>query len=777
MVRVYYCSACGKRIPLEEIEEDRAVEIDGLMYCAECAEAEATVVTAEEVEVVPAGPLYCDRCKALIEPEDLQSGKAVAAGGHSYCAKCTTMYLPLLEALKAKEETPSEESAHHRRRTPAYGMRAVSTERSSEAHAPPYESKSNATAILGAVAGVVVLIIIIAVVLSGGQTTTTPPRGGGTGGSGDSGGTGGSGLGANNPEPYIPPATADPPGFVEDPQVKKLIESADAFAEANPDSYDAVISRYEEIERNNSLSSTQSSHVRMAVSNAVEKRRRRAETERDRVMAEADKFEKKNDYAGAVAALRKYPAGFKSVEECWTQIQARIEMLGKNEKAQGPYDVLMMQVDALKQAEKEEDAIAELKKFAEEHSGSSFADKASKLMAELSRTVAKRKADRERAEREAREKAKAALEAMRVGDPLYYTDFSAEDVKTNLGVTYKDCNHTKRVGVVGEYTLSISKPNATAIFEFELLESPKYAILRFVQEVPSHPRQEIPNVVLTFELNGNALVKNKTYGQADAPSVMDFENIETRLVKGKNKLILTQTSGSVGWCLQKVELLVHYEDAGTWDKEKKRAQKSGETAQAAYKSWLASRDKEKEKEAKKAAREFEKGAQPALKTGKKYDLLKSKSISKGWKIWGKGGEWKFENGELVGRNNNLQLSAVLTTLYKNQHEWKDLVLTFKASFENSCEHSLIMRAQYPNDKNGMPGPCLISSMKATGATLGQVYEFMLVIENGKCSTYTDGKVTVKDHVIAPHLGQGYLGIQLGPNATVHIKEMTLELKR
>jgi hypothetical protein len=120
---------------------------------------------------------------------------------------------------------------------------------------------------------------------------------------------------------------------------------------------------------------------------------------------------------------------------------------------------------------------------------------------------------------------------------------------------------------------------------------------------------------------------------------------------------------------------------------------------------------------------------------------------------------------------------VLSTHYRNQTEWEDFVLTIKYSFENSSEHSIIMRAQYPREKNGMPGPCLVSSTKPGGMKLGQDFVLKVVVEKGKCSTYIDGNQSVKDHVIAPHLERGFLAIQLGPNATVHIKEMTLELKK
>lgn len=766
-MQVYYCSTCGKRIPLEQIEEGKALEIEGQMYCAECVEAQTPVATAVEVEVVPEGPMYCDRCNALIEPADLESGKAVSAGGQSYCAKCTAMYLPLLEALKEKEShREREEPVHHRRRTPAYGMRTVASERQAEHYAPAgyegYEKKSSATAIMAIVGIVLVLIIILAVVMS--SSPTHKPR--------DRGGPGP--IVQPGPGPGPPPGPDRPretPKYVEDPRVKTAIEAADSFAEMNPEAYVAIISRYEQIERDCNLSTFQSSHVAGAINATIQKRRNKALEARDRLLKEADALAKKGDYSGAIAALEKYPDNLKPVEDCWGTVQARMDQLDKDQMATMVFEALVPEVEKLKKDKKEEEGIAKLKKFMKDYAGSSFVTKAHDMLTELEKIVEERKAAAEAAERKAAEELAEALKTLRNSAPLYYADFTGKDFKANMKVEYKDCEYPHKGGQ-GDYVLAFLKLNASATFEFNLLHEPKHAILHVSHVIPFHSN-ETGNVILTFELNGKAIERNKRYVLGEADEELKFD-VAKKLMKGKNTLRLSFPSGNVRWFLQQVELRAYHEGNDIREKEKSAAEAAAKTAAAQFKKWQADEKRKIENERKRLAKKFERGALPALKPGK-YNLLKDKNL-KGWKVWGEGGEWKMENGELVGRNNNLAQSSILATNYRRQYEWQDYTLKAKFRLENSSEHRFYLRANYPDKKDGMPEGMRYGGQKGD-IPLGKELEVAFVVKGNKINVFVDGKENVKDADIRPEFDKGFIGLQLGPNATIIIKELTLELKR
>jgi hypothetical protein len=757
-MRVYYCTACGKRVELEEIEDNSAVEVDGLMYCAKCAEAAIPVASVAEVEVIPEGPVHCDRCNAVVDPADLQSGKAVGTGGHFYCANCTAMYLPLLEALKAKQGE-GEPARPHRRRTPAYGMRSMTSERPAEPRVLAFEKKTNVLPIIGIAAGVVILIVILAVAMSGSPTTTpkkerpvnrTPV------------------TPVPDPPPVKPIGT---PRFTEDPRAKKAIEAADAYARANHDNYDSIISQYEHIEKSYRLSSSQAAHVQRAIGETRLRREHEAQKMLDKLLAQAEELVKKGDYSGAIAALRKYPSSLKSVGDCWSRVQARIDKLEKDEKAEGPFKLLKVQAEVFRKQKKEQEAIEEFKKFMEEHAGSSFAAEAKELVAQLETAIEKREAGEQRAKDEAEEKREAEIDKMRVSDPLYYADFTGKELKSNIKVRYKDCDYPFESGQ-GSYALAVRKANASMNFEFSLLDKPKHALLYIAHLISTH-KEGAGHLTVTIELNGKAIEKDKRYVSGEAPLALEFD-VADKLAKGKNKLTVMQTAGNVGWVLEKFEFRAFYDGDG-WAKEKKEADAKVKTAVADYKKWLSDREKEKEKEIRKLARKFERGALPALKPGKTYNLLKSKSL-KGWKLWGEGGEWKFENGELVGRNNNLKWGSLLATSYKRQNDWKDYTLTLKFVFKGSCEHRVYLRTSYPKEEDKLPaGLRLLVAPK--DQELNVEREVKLVIEGGKASAFVDGAQTLKDHAFNPELKKGFIGIQLGPNATVHIKKMTLELKR
>jgi len=310
-------------------------------------------------------------------------------------------------------------------------------------------------------------------------------------------------------------------------------------------------------------------------------------------------------------------------------------------------------------------------------------------------------------------------------------------------------------------------------FEFSLLEKPKYAQLN-IYHIISTRDQGAGHLTLTIELNGKPIEKDKRFVSGDAPLALEYK-VADKLVKGKNKLDITQKGGNIGWVVEKIEMRGFYEGDG-WEKEKKEADASAKTAISDYKKWLAEAEKGIEKAAKKLARKFERGALPALKPGT-HDLLKSKSL-KGWKMWGEGTQWKFEKGQLFCQNNVLgKKSSVLTTHYKNMHEWQDYELILKFSFENSSEHTIFLRTSYPADEKSVPGPCLACGSNADAFNSGREVEFKVTVNGDKANVFIDGKHSTVDHQIAPHLKKGFAGIELGQNVTVRIKEATLILKR
>jgi len=762
-MRAFYCSACGKRIPQEELDDDSAVVIEGELYCGTCADAVSPEIPQVEAEPVPEGPIECDRCKAIVEMADIASGKAISAGGMTYCTKCTKLYMPLIKALKEKEEHVKEDAHPQKRRTPAYGMPAVTTDHYTEGRMQPYEKKSSLLPVIGIAAGVVLLIIIIAVAMSGGnsrpENSRTPAR-----------------PGASPSISSPPPVTQTPsprPSFTENPQVKIAIEKAVQFAKNNPKSFDAIIKKYEDIERAYNLSLTQSAHVQKAMNETLEKQRHEAQETRDKLLAKANELEKKGNYEGAIKALKEYPDSLKSALECWNEIRARIETLEKDAEAKPAYEELVKEVEGLKKEESEVVALQKMKDFQKKYAGSSFADKAEKIATELSGILEKRKEEKERALKEEAEKEKLAVEKLKESKPLYYAHFDKEKAELNTEVKYGISEYPYKTPE-GGYAFRFFEVNAFISFDFDLTDKPDLAILKIEYMTPKRSDNVETFVELDFVLNDNIFAQRKRFTwQMGQIEEVEF-NITSLLLNGKNKLEIKFPQGTVRWQLHKMELRTRYKDEAKLRRAKAEAASKTEESQRHLKEFASSLNKQEEKERKQLIRKFEKGAQSPLKPGT-HNLLTNKNI-KSFKIWGTGGEWKFENDALIGRNNNLASSSLLTPHFRNMHKWKNYSITIKMATENSCEHKVFLMLQYPEKEDLIPMLGLGAIARPNDMTLGTDYELKFTVENGKLNSFVNGNQTIKDHEVPPSLLEGFFGIQLGPNATMKIKALTLELK-
>ena|GEM_PF-2807380 len=361
------CAKCGKRISIEEIDNNTAISSGGNLYCAECAKElstlEAKVTIEEEPQTEVQGTLTCARCGRVVLPEQIAAGSAIkTAEGKAYCVECIAIVMPLFEAL-SKEASSSEDSHNIPVVNPVVEMRPRPLIQEQER---PTSSPIPLALVL---VGVLLIIIIIALSSGGGGSSTKIDYGSKAGGE-------------------IPRMT-----YENSSKIMSRLDSLKQRWSSKPEEYNQIMNELREI-----LSLSLSPDVRYAVesfrSNMTEEQEQIARHHYDSIVGEMRRLANEGRYDDAVREADKFPLWLKDVGDYWSRLKAEADSFSAAKDLLREYGQVNSKADALLKEKRYEEALKLLEGFSTKAEGTPLKEKENKTVSEVLRL--KEEADKKR---------------------------------------------------------------------------------------------------------------------------------------------------------------------------------------------------------------------------------------------------------------------------------------------------------------------------------------------------------------------------------------------